>query len=75
MSPAVTAASALVQVLLYAPGAMAAGFPTAGVAAGYMSAVVLLPALAFGALFWHRGFRTSLVAHSAALVVLALIAL
>jgi hypothetical protein len=67
--------AALVQVLLYTPGALAAGFPSTPTAMGWMGAAVLLPSLAFGALYWTRGFRTAFVAHSAALMVLAVVAL
>jgi hypothetical protein len=68
------AAVAMVQVLLYLPGVVAAGFPTALAAVTFTGAVVLLPALAFGAVYWTRGFTAAVVADAtAALALLILI--
>jgi hypothetical protein len=64
--------AAVVQMVLYAPGVSAIGFPTFAGAAGYMALTVLLPAMVFGALYWKRGFATALVAHATALLALAL---
>jgi hypothetical protein len=62
-----------VQVLLYLPGVLAIGFPSAGVTAGFLAVTALVPAVAFGLLFWRRGFGTALVAHATALGALLLI--
>jgi hypothetical protein len=64
--------AAFVQSVLYLPGVSAIGFPTLAGAAGYMAATVVLPALAFGVLFWKRGFATALLAHATALLAVAL---
>jgi hypothetical protein len=64
--------AALVQMVLYAPGVSAIGFPTFAAAAGYMALTVLLPAMVFGALYWKRGFATAVVAHATALLAIAL---
>ncbi|NIP78921.1 MAG: hypothetical protein GWM90_06870, partial [Gemmatimonadetes bacterium] len=66
--------AAAVQVLLYLPGVLAVGFPNAGIAAGFLAVTALVPAVAFGLLFWQRGFGTALVAHATALGALLLIA-
>jgi hypothetical protein len=66
-------AAALVQVVLYVPGTVAIGFPTAGAAMLYLAATVMVPALVFGLLYWKRGFATALIADAAALLALALI--
>lgn len=68
------AAVAILQVGLYLPGVVAAGFPTALAAVTFTGAVVLLPALAFGAVYWTRGFTAAVVADvTAALALLLLI--
>lgn len=64
---------AVLQLGLYLPALEAAGFPTAGAAAGYAVAGVLIPAAAFGALYWFRGFTTALVADATAIGVVALL--
>lgn len=66
--------AAAVQVLLYLPGVLAVGFPNAGIAAGFLAVTALVPAVAFGLLFWQRGFGTALVAHATALGALLMIA-
>jgi hypothetical protein len=60
--------AALVQAVLYLPGVNGIGFPTFGASAGFMAMTVVLPALAFGAIFWKRGFATALLAHATALL-------
>jgi hypothetical protein len=67
------AVAAAVQVLIYLPGVLAIGFPSMGTALGFMAVTVLVPAVAFGLLFWRRGFGTALVAHATALGALFLI--
>ncbi len=64
---------ALAQVLIYLPGVMAIGFPSASMTAGFVLATVAVPALAFGFLFWRRGFGSALVAHATALAALLII--
>lgn len=61
------------QVLLYLPGAMAIGFPSTGTAIGFVAVTALVPATAFGLLFWRRGFGSALLAHATALVALVAI--
>lgn len=75
---AVTAAvilTALVQVALYTPGVLAIGFPNPITALGFVLVTVLLPALAFGTLYWLRGFGSALVADATAVTAIALLAL
>lgn len=67
------AVAAGVQVLLYLPGTLAIGFPNVGVALGFLAVTALVPAVAFGMLFWRRGFGTALVAHATAMAALLLI--
>lgn len=62
------------QVALYTPGALRVGFATGTATAGFLLVGVALPALAFGFLFWKRGFATALVADATALIALALLA-
>jgi hypothetical protein len=69
---AVTAV-ALIQVLLYLPGVVAAGFPTALAAVSFMGAVVLVPALVFGAVYWKRGLTAAVVADATAALALLLL--
>jgi len=75
---AVTAAvviTALIQVVLYAPGVMALGFPGPLGATAFVLVTVLLPGLAFGTLYWLRGFGTALVADATAVTAMALMLL
>jgi hypothetical protein len=67
------AVAAGIQVLIYLPGVMAIGFPSAVTALGFLTVTALVPAVAFGLLFWRRGFGTALVAHATALGALLLI--
>lgn len=67
--------TAVVQVALYTPGVLAIGFPSAVTAAGFVLVTVLLPALAFGVLYWRRGFGSALLADATAMVAVALLAL
>jgi hypothetical protein len=69
---AAVAVAAVVQMMLYAPGVSAIGFPTFTAAAGYMALTVALPAMVFGALYWKRGFATAVLAHASALLAVAL---
>lgn len=65
---------AAVQVLLYLPGVIAAGFPTVLAAASFTVAAILVPAVLFGVVYWARGFPAALTAHAAAaMMVLILI--
>ena len=65
--------AALVQTLIYLPGVLEIGFPSAATAVGFLAVTALIPAIAFGWLFWKRGFGTALVAHATALSALLLI--
>jgi hypothetical protein len=67
------AVAALAQVLIYLPGVLAIGFPSTATLLGFLAVTALVPALAFGVLYWQRGFGTALVAHATALVALFLI--
>lgn len=71
---AAVAAAALVQVALYAPAVAAIGFTTMFAAGLFAVATVLVPALAFGALFWRRGLGAAVAADATALAVLAVLA-
>lgn len=66
--------AAVVQALIYLPGVLQVGFPSAATAMGFLAVTALIPAVAFGWLFWKRGFGTALVAHATALGALMLIA-
>jgi hypothetical protein len=61
------AIAAAVQVLIYLPGAVAFGFPNPMTAMGFVAVTAVIPAVAFGILFWRRGFGTALLAHATAL--------
>lgn len=61
------------QALIYLPGALSAGFPTPLATAGFLLVTALIPAVAFGLLFWRRGFGTALLAHATALGALLVI--
>lgn len=67
--------TALIQVALYTPGVLAIGFPSGVTATGFLLVTVLLPALAFGTLYWMRGFGSALAADATAMVAIALLAL
>ena len=67
-------AAALIQVLIYAPGAAAIGFASWTGTALFLVMAVALPATAFGLVFWKRGFASALVADMAALAAIALLA-
>ena len=66
--------AAVVQALIYLPGVREIGFPSAATAVGFLAVTALIPAVAFGWLFWKRGFGTALVAHATALGALLLMA-
>ncbi|HUG40766.1 MAG TPA: hypothetical protein VMM12_09780 [Longimicrobiales bacterium] len=66
-------AAAGVQVLVYLPGVLAIGFPSPLTAAAFLTLTVAVPAVAFGVLYWRRGFGAALVAHATALTALFLI--
>ncbi len=63
----------VVQVALYVPGALSVGFASGTATAAFLVAGVAVPALAFGFLFWKRGFAAALVADATALIALALL--
>lgn len=65
--------AAAVQGLIYLPGVLQVGFPSPVTAVGFLAVTALVPAIAFGWLFWKRGFGTALVAHATALGALLLI--
>jgi hypothetical protein len=54
---------------------MAIGFPGPLGALGFVLLTVLLPALAFGTLYWLRGLGTALVADATAVTAMALMLL
>lgn len=72
---AAVATTVVVQLALYAPGIAAIGFPSLAGAAGFALVTVVLPAAAFGVLFWLRGFGTALVADLTAVALMAVLAL
>jgi hypothetical protein len=77
MGEAATAAvlvGAVVQLVLYLPWVMGIGFPSVVTAAAFVLLVVIVPALAFGALYWTRGFGAALLANATAIVMVALMA-
>lgn len=65
---------ALAQVVLYLPAILGIGFPTLLSALAFVGLVVLLPALAFGVLYWTRGFGAALIAHATAVALAAFLA-
>jgi hypothetical protein len=67
------AVAALAQVLFYLPGVLAVGFPSTATLLGFILVTSLVPAVAFGVLYWRRGFSAALVAHATALGALLLI--
>jgi len=67
-------AAALVQVLIYAPGAVAVGFASQTRTALFLLMAVAFPATAVGLIFWKRGFAPALVADFAALAAIAYLA-
>jgi hypothetical protein len=67
------AVAALAQVLIYLPGVLAIGFPSTATLVGFVTVTALVPAVAFGVLYWQRGFGTALVAHATALAALLLV--
>lgn len=68
------AVAALAQVLIYLPGVLAIGFPSTATLLGFLAVTAVVPAAAFGVLYWQRGFGTALVAHATALLALFLVA-
>lgn len=68
------AVAALAQVLIYLPGVLAIGFPSTATLVGFLAVTAVVPAAAFGVLYWQRGFGTALVAHATALLALFLVA-
>jgi hypothetical protein len=67
------AVAAAVQVLMYLPGILTIGFPSLATAIGFVAVAVLVPAVAFGVLYWQRGFGAAVVAHATALAALFMI--
>lgn len=65
---------ALVQVLLYLPAVIGTGFPSLALAALFVGAAVVLPALAFGILYWTRGLTCAICANATAVLLVALLA-
>jgi hypothetical protein len=66
-------AATVFQVAIYTPGALSIGFASGVGTAAFLLAGVAVPALAFGILFWKRGFASALVADATALIALALL--
>ncbi len=67
--------TAVIQLALYVPGALAVGFPSLFAATAYLGAVVLVPAVAFGVLYWARGLGGALVADATAMAAVAVMAI
>jgi hypothetical protein len=65
---------ALVQFVLYLPWVFGIGFPSIVTATAFVLLVVIVPALAIGALYWKRGFGAALLAHATAIAMVALVA-
>ncbi len=63
----------LAQVLIYLPGILAIGFPSTATLLGFVVVTAIVPAVAFGVLFWQRGFGTAVLAHATALTALFLV--
>ena len=66
-------AATVFQVAIYTPGALSIGFATGVGTAAFLIAGVAVPALAFGLLFWKRGFASAVIADVTALIALALL--
>lgn len=66
-------AAALLQAILYTPQMLGVGFPTVLAGAGYLLVGVLVPAVAFGLLYWYRGLGTAVVADATLLTAVALL--
>lgn len=71
---AAVAATVLVQLALYAPEVAAVGFPTTVAATGFAITTIALPAVAFGVLYWRRGFGAALAADAAAVLAILFLA-
>lgn len=65
---------ALVQLALYLPWIAGIGFPSIVTATAFVLLVVVVPALAFGALYWTRGFGAALLANATTVLLIALMA-
>lgn len=68
------AVAAVAQVLIYLPGVLALGLPSTTTLLAFLLVTAVVPAVAFGVLYWRQGFGTALVAHATALAALFLIA-
>jgi len=66
--------AAIAQVALYTPGALALGFPNWTNTVAFLATAAAVPAVAFGLLYWRRGFGTALVADATALIAITLLA-
>ncbi len=66
--------AAVVQVLVYAPGAIAYGLRSDWTTVAYLGAAVLIPALIFGTLYVRRGLGAAVVADGSAIAVVGLLA-
>jgi hypothetical protein len=67
--------AAVVESALHLPGILSTGFPGAVSATAYLLTAVMIPGLAFGALYWTRGLRAAVLTHAASALVLTLILL
>lgn len=67
-------AAAGIEVMLHLPGVVMIGFPTVVGAAAFLVTAVVIPAVAFGVLYWKRGLTPAVVAHATALTAIALLA-
>lgn len=70
---AALAAVAVIQLVVYAPAVMGIGFASTGAMLGYVATRFVIPAAAFGALYWLRGLGTAVVADATAMTALAVL--
>lgn len=70
---AAVALVAVIQLVVYAPALTGIGFASTGAALGYAATRFVIPAAAFGALYWMRGLGTAVVADATALTALAVL--
>jgi hypothetical protein len=61
------------QGVLYTPAILGVGFPSMIAATAFAITAVLLPAIAFGVLYWTRGFSTAVLADAACAVILLIL--
>jgi hypothetical protein len=69
------ATGATLDLVLHLRDLTALGLPSALAFSGYAAVRIVIPAIAFGYLFWKRGIGTAVGAHVASGAVLGLLAL